>query len=444
MMRKELLLATLFVFLLLFRPSMLPVDTLYVLTGFSVCMLLREVLSRRLNLLAELSRIRASTYFWVPFMFLGIIFVAFVYNSIAHGPLDKEVIVSFFMAVMRLAFTFVLLPINLAWLLVYSRAKKISVDDLLKVVFYAIVLQLLCVTGAFLVSAIKDFFIWLMQINGNWSARWTENRADDFRMFGFAKSLVDTFGFGMGILSTVPWILAYRLKDLRYLSVLPVIFFAIFVNARTGIVIMGVASIIFLTLFIVERRHFFTATGKLSKQNRYALAAFCLALVLMVLGATSFINKGGYFATSLWRDMGGYTRFVLSGGNITTTRGTQASTNFSHEFWATPPDPVQLLIGAGQSVYGPDSAQDSSSDVGYINNIWLFGLIGTAALHILAVVMLWKYRLNGAYGKAFAISCILGIFLFQIKASAFWSANLGISSVLLVYFIGYYEKRSLK
>lgn len=439
-MSKELLLATLFVFLLLFRPTILPVDILYVLTGFSACMLLREVLSRKRTPLAELARIRVKSFFWIPLAFLSLILIAFTYNLIAHGPLDQEVVVSFFMAVMRLVFTFILLPINLAWLLLYSRAKKLSVDDLLKAVFYAIVLQLLCVMGAYFVPVIKDFFIWLMQVNGNWSPRWTENKADVYRMFGFAKSLVDTFGFGMGILSAVPWILAYRLKDLRYLSILPVIFFAIFINARTGIIIMGVVTIIFLFLFIAKRQHFLAATGTLSKPNKYAIVTFCIALAMMVFGAVSFINKGGYFATSLWRDMGGYTRFLLSGGDVTKTRGTQASTHFSDAFWAVPKDPVQLLIGAGQSVYGPDSAQDTSSDVGYINNIWLFGLIGTAMLHILAIVLLWKYRLNEAYGKAFAISCILSILLFQIKASAFWSANLGISSILLLYFIGYYEK----
>lgn len=197
---------TVFVFLLLFRPSVVPIDTIYPLTAFSLFMLLREVRSGRLRVRYWLSRVSGNGYaIAILLAFAGLTASAFAYNWVFYG-LDRATAVSFFMAISKLTMTFIVLPINLTWLLVYCKNNKIFVDDLLKVVFYAIVLQLICVAAAYIVPQVKDFFIWLMQANGNWSEKWTRNATADYRMYGFAKSLFDTFGFGLGLLSAVPWI----------------------------------------------------------------------------------------------------------------------------------------------------------------------------------------------------------------------------------------------
>ena len=438
--RFKLVPITLFVFLLLFRPSIVPIDTIYQLTAFSLFMLFREARSGRLRVKDWLSRVIGKKYvIAVLLAFAGLIALAFVYNWAFYG-LDRATVASFFMAIARFLVTFAVLPINLIWLLIYCKNNKLFVDDVLKVVFYAIVLQLICVIAAYAIPPVKDFFIWLMQANGNWHERWTSNGLADYRMYGFAKSLFDTFGFGLGILSAVPWIIAYRLKNLKYLLILPVMFFAVFINARTGIVIMSVTTAVFLGFFIANWQRFSGSAKKIAKQNKYALLALFLLLFVSVLGIKNFMDRGGYLSRAIWRDIRAYVSYVISGGASATIARTQASKNFSKAFWTTPEDPVQLFVGAGQSVYGNDSVQDFSSDVGYINNIWLFGVIGTIMLHLMMMYALWKYRPAGAYGAMFAIVSIVSILLFQIKGSAFWSANLGISSILLVYFIGHYER----
>lgn len=444
MTRKETILVTIFIFLLLFRPTVLPIDLIYPLTAFSIVMLIMYARRSQAYSILWLRKIFNNRYFIAIASICIVSLIGFLYNWHLDGLSIAEAIKPYLMGLARFGVTFLLLPINLAWLLVYSKRKNFASGSLMQAVFYAIVIQLVFVIAAYLLPPVKDAIIWLMQINGNWTERWTENRPDEYRMFGFAKSLFDTFGFGLGILSAVPWIIAYRRKNLSYLLILPLIFFAVFINARTGLVIMGVTTLTFLIFYSLNWRNFLNETGKISRQNKRTLLAICVMTIVASVGIASFINRGGYLSTIIWRDIGGYVRFIASGGDITETYGTQAHINLSGEWWTVPERPDQLLIGAGQSVYGSDSTQGFSSDVGYINNIWILGVLGTIVLHSVLFYTMWKYTSRKYLGRTFAILSIVSILLFQVKGSAFWSANLGIASIILIYSIYYYEEHIQK
>ena len=59
-----------------------------------------------------------------------------------------------------------------------------------------------------------------------------------------------------------------------------------------------------------------------------------------------------------------------------------------------PEDLIELLIGSGHNVYNVYDTMHVHSDVGYINMIWEFGLLGSAILlSVLASIFYHAYRI---------------------------------------------------
>ena len=427
---KTFWLGVIFIFCLLFRPPILPIDLLIPMTFISAYGILREVLYKNIDfknffLSQSINKLVRLSALFAVLSFIGILIGILTESNYS--------ITSSLNAAAKLVWTFWLYPINLIFLFIIFQKRNVQVNTILRMILYATMIQAVFAITSYLIPEIKNIFISIMQAN-NWSERWTDNNAAGQRMNGFAKSLFDTFGYGMGILSSVPFILSYRTNHLKYLLTLPFIFIAILVNARTGLVIFTIVLLIFTILMMKHRRKF---------SGQSSILAIIFILTIIPIGMHSivtFMSSGSSFAMHTENDINSYIEFIKTGGKDIGSYGGQADILFSDKFWTIPSQSPQLLFGMGLSVYGKDSPYDFKSDVGYINNIWYFGLVGLVSLHAIVFRHVRKVTRHHSYWRSFATIAIVSILFFQIKGSAFWSANLGISATILLLAVCIYEQ----
>lgn len=420
----------LFIFALLFRPPILPIDLIIPLTLISLYGIIRETVRGRLTLKRFFLAAPASSLIrW------SIIVTLLVSTSVAVGfaTVGEFSFSSTVNASAKLVWTFLLLPINIFYLFILYQKSNVQVNTILKMILYATLIQCAIALVAYTVPAIKDIFVGIMQVN-NWDERWTTFNIADQRMNGFAKSLFDTFGYGMGILATVPLILAYRTHNLKFLIALPFILLTILINARTGLIIFSLAIVLFLPLFIRGGSSLLRY-----RNNIITLGTLAIVIPISVLIIGSLLDSGSSFYERTVSDIGSYLEFIRTGGQGSGDYGGQADVLFSDRYWTLPSSSLQVAMGTGLSVYGGDSVFDFTSDGGYVNSIWYMGLIGLITLSFAFFRFTWRVTRHTSYWRVFSTIAILSVLIFQVKGSAFWSANLGISSIFLVLAVCVYE-----
>lgn len=113
---------------------------------------------------------------------------------------------------------------------------------------------------------------------------------------------------------------------------------------------------------------------------------------------------------------------------------------FSDKFWNIPTG-LALVFGTGHTIYGAEGY--SHSDVGYINDLWMAGIVGCLMLYA-AFALLFIKAFKGT--KKLNIKCLIlffaaAILVFQVKANAIMF-NAGINTILpLLFFICFSEKQ---
>src|SRR5699024_6530651 len=119
-----------------------------------------------------------------------------------------------------------------------------------------------------------------------------------------------------------------------------------------------------------------------------------------------------------------------------------ASNLFSNRFWTFSNSLVKIIFGTGHTVFGNGFV--IQSDVGYVNDVWLFGIVGSILLYI-SFIYLGSYVLKNSQEslyKILTIGLIVSLFVFQIKGRAFMY-SVGTSTILIILFcISYIEKRN--
>lgn len=426
-------LGVMFIFGILFRPPILPIDIIFPLTAISIYGIFREVAFKKFDTRHFfLSRPVRSLAKWSALM----VILSAISIMVGFATMSDYSMLSAISTSAKLMWTFWLFPINIAFFLMICQKYNVQVNTILRMILYATMLQAVLAILAYAIPEVKNIFISIMQAN-NWSERWTTNNAAGQRMNGFAKSLFDTFGYGMGILASVPFILAYRTSNLKYLLALPFILLAILINARTGLVIFGVVAALFLLLFLRHNRQF-----SRYRSNILVLVVLLLAIVpIGISSVTSYVSSGSNFSDRTMDDIDSYIEFIQTGGAYTGSYGGQADILFSDSFWTLPTNKLQLFVGTGVSVYGSSSPFEFSSDVGYVNAVWYMGLIGLIIFHVTFLWYLWISSRHKKYWRTFAAAAIVSVLVFQVKGSAFWSANLGISATILLLALCIYQQR---
>lgn len=307
------------------------------------------------------------------------------------------------------------------YILIRARELRYDLNQLGKVFVQAGMIQVVIAFLALLIPGVKDFLVGIM----------LENTADpllntpwlvDIRFFGFANSLLDLFGLGIGLLAVLALFLVPA-KGYRYLVYFGLLLVLAVLNARSGLIIGALGFIIFLGyLFITNRKFTLTLT--------------VMALSIIAAGGITLVSFYAPDTLHLaWRDVGS---FIGAGDE-----GTSA-TLFSDQFWRLPETAFGAIFGTGHSLYGADGY--AHSDVGYINDLWRTGVLGMILLYAPFVAFIVKgvKSTKDRRWKFVFIFFLAGMLVFNVKASIWGYSPAMVVVLAMVGYSAYSKKKGLK
>ncbi len=341
---------------------------------------------------------------------------------------------------------FLIVPVlAFASLYICLRAKELNYSpyDLLYCFILATLIQFGLVFITLLFPDLKDLFIKIIYQNTGdeyLSIPWVTDR----RGFGFSNTFVDSFGWGMGLVASLPLFLIKK-ENFKPVLLIPFLLSVSLVNARTGIVMFAIG-----VAFGVANL-FFSLKGTSLKAKLKALGIINLAIAILVVLCIvilmlnpltlKWVGSGiaSFLPDTTNTEPNALTDAIDSLKNDADT--TTSEVLFSDRFWNLPENYI-LIFGSGHSLNGAKGYQNS--DVGYVNDIWVGGLMGCAILY-LALLLVFKTAFKSAKNfnlKALVLFFAICFFVFQIKANAItFSAGLNTTLPILFYIIYHSKNR---
>ncbi|MCI9435161.1 MAG: glycosyltransferase [Bacilli bacterium] len=384
----------LYVFCFLFAPPFFPkINSILILTIYSAIMLILKYK----NCINEILNNKIVTK---CFKILIIYFILYVFSILVNGLISgnwylKNYILNIYSFILAFPVTFIC-----SFYLIFRCEKlNLNFDDLVKIFIKAGLIQAFLTIISLLVPPIKNLLVDIMYVNTgdkHLIVPWIVSR----RFYGFSNSMLDLFGFGTGILAVLA--LFYSLRHNYIYLILASLLLAVpFLNSRSGLIIFAIGVIFFL--IIIFTNHEFK---KHKKYIFYGIIGVIFLILIVYIFSPNTID---------W--------IINDFSSFFTNRDGTASVLFSKDFWAIPPL-KNWLIGTSYSIsaYSNFSITNiAHSDVGYINELWKTGIIGSLVLYYFIfyfIMEMHKSTKNKEY-KMLSIFFIFAIAIFMIKGSIF-------------------------
>lgn len=357
----------LYTFMAVFLPPMLPVPMVYLLGLFTVVWLYYKGRSR-INL-------RILKYSHLRIMMK--VFLCFFLYVIVIGLLDMMLIetanvTSTRMSSINQVSVLTLFEFCFIWaILIECHRRNYSLTDIFILIIFAGILQGVCAVMAFLLPPVRSVFM----LFGD-KALYSNVYFLELRGFGFSINLIDTFGYGLGLIASYMLIVKWTKSYLLLFCSIVLILFTILVNARTGIAVFGMGIII----------NFFL------KRDLWRSLVRVIVLIVIFELSIPFAN---YMLDNLaksrnntvaWIATGSKQMLLLVGADDSGVEMGVEEVSFFDNFIDPPSDTFEFLFGTGHHVYDTYDSMGFRTDIGYLNMLWEFGIIGSA---IVLLVIGW-------------------------------------------------------
>lgn len=397
-----------YLFCFIFAPPIVPhINTFLIVAIYSAI----TILLRYKNEVKDIFKKSGMKLFAIGFATFFVYFLIIACINIAIGNrvnLSEYVITTY-----RFALIFPLALICILYIIIKCKEYKFKIEDIIFSFVLCGLLEFVIALVAFLIPVVHKVLIDTMYY-------FTRNdillRPDlvKRRFYGYANDMLDSFGYGVGLMAVLPVILSFRTQKIRYLFFTPCLLFLTFINARTGLFIFAIGFLCVIPMFFM-----------MSKKSQFKFAITFLGLILLLgllLGLVYIFNRTAF--TSSLTDILSIFKFIFKGERRAHGYDT-ASVLFDPSGWYLPANWVSLLFGTGHTVFSVSGFQNS--DVGYINDLWLVGIIGTVILYstfILLFYKVWKCS-KDFLNKTVSLMLLTSLMLFQIKGRAIM-ANTGL------------------
>lgn len=292
-------------------------------------------------------------------------------------------------------------------IVLYFLKNNYTLNYLLKCLIYVALLQCFFVFASLVSPSIKNSLVNLMLNDVSANKKWVFQYESGFRNFGFASSLYDIFGYTTSILALVSLDLAIK-GEKRFYAYFILIAFSGILNARTTIVLIAIGAIVmffmrnesngnstvfriffFVALLIFVLVFFISNDVDITNQNyEWLVSGIDEIKDLFVSG-----KKTGYFDVL-------FNRFLFFPDNI-----------------------LSIILGSGDT---PMILIDKNSDVGYIQSIWRFGIIGSLLIYGAYCGFFRSIRRIKQSYSALVIANNIIFFLYQIKLNSLGYSQAGI------------------
>ncbi len=384
----------LFAFCFLFAPPFFPeINSVLILTIYSFIMIILKYKNRLKNILKNNNIKKCLTI-------LTIYFIIYITSILINGLITgnwylKNYIINIYSFVLAFPVTF-----TCSFYLIFRcEDLNLKFDDLIKIFIKAGLIQAVICVLTLIIPPLKNLLVEIMLYNTgdeHLSVPWLVSR----RFYGFSNSMLDLFGFGTGIIAVLA--LFYGLKHgHKYLMLTPLLLAVPFLNSRSGLIIFAIGFIFFLICVFTNEKF-----KNLKKYIFFSVLGILFLFLIIYIFSPNTIDW-------IINDFSSF--FIQNDGT--------ASVLFSNDFWKIP-HLENLLIGTGYSVSGYSEfavPMIAHSDVGYINELWKVGIIGSLVIYYFVL-----YFHKKIYLLSKTIECrnmfsffFLAISVFMIKCTVF-------------------------
>jgi hypothetical protein len=411
---------SLYLFVLVFAPPLIPYPHLF-LTILSFLVLITKYKKAVWRVLKK-----SGIYNWILTMVLLAMYTACI--PLPISMLCNDIVnTSHYMSVIsRYGVLVVAVSVCVTYLLCKTERDGYGYEFLLESLINAGLIEGVCAALAFLVPGIKNIFIFFMKKFSE-SYLYSNTWYITVRSYGFASTLVDVFGLGVALIAGICFFYGITRKK-RYIVESIVIAIATLLNSRTGLLVYLIAIVLSL-LYVLQKG-----------DVRRILSTFIAIGLLLVIGLKilEIMSTNEYTAGWFSSGINSITSF-FDGTKSNNASNDAMSLLFQDKFWKWPSFP-RILVGTGHSLYLAQGY--SHSDVGYVNEVWLFGIFGCAILYGEIVRLCWSMtrKANKYIFKFSAIFLMTAYFFFNIKGAVL-GYNPGAVAMFIVVFVTIYFKR---
>lgn len=387
-----------YLFCFMFAPPILPINFIIPLSIYSLFIMMRFY-RKELIYIIEKSKMKRFTILMSIYVLYLLLII--ILNFSWGEKVNISVYITSFYQI------FLITPIMLCciiYIIIEYEKFNLTKDQLIVHFIWAGAIEAIISLCTFISPSVRQICIDIMNRN-------LDTEISDFilsvRVYGFANGLYDLFGWGTGIIAALPLFLS-KDKQKKYMWFIPLLLVSPLLNARTGIVIFLLGFLIYL-LFMDNKSVIF-----LFKKIFFIFVGICA--VYLVIKWIQISNEKVY--TWITKGIESFAN-TLSGGKE--QKGTAMGNLFKESSWNIPSFP-DIIFGTGHSVYvGRKYAKYSHSDVGYINYLWMGGIVGSCMLYGIYFVMFCRAIKQSLDKRINWLLIFLGgtIIVFNIKGQAF-------------------------
>lgn len=403
----------LFLFLYVFQPSVSKLSIMHVLTLYMAMVILYDIFAKSGGRFAFDRDAARHVYVFLPF----IIYVTvdyFVQSFISsHSWTILYNLIIFYLVLVRV----ILSIVYLRHLMVFH---QYSAQDLLNDFIMVAILQLACVTAAFVNPDIRAFFNNLTLRYGDSVYIQNALAHDIWRSYGFAGNIFDVFGYLTALLIVLTFARGIEKQSIKMIVLSFVMFLMPFLNARTG-VYLAAGGIAIVIVFIRK------------KINGPTLIKYLFTVIVSII-AIQELYALLPDATKSWIEVGlNSTKLLLSGGGRVGVYEEILQNNFRF--------PDNILFGAA---IDPGDVLSRGIESGYVQCIWRFGIVGTLLMFagfLYTFIRCFKKSKRSLF-RAISVSYAAIFFVYLIKLFSIYITGANIMIIGLPVMMACEETKS--
>lgn len=403
-LKKFNLLILLFIFLYIYSPPLLSFNISHILFVISIVYIFKSYFEGTL--------VRFSTKFLIGFL-MGLISVILLIITIIFTTRDFLVVYGVFIVFIEL------IPIAFAISLKIKKT-KLSFIDVLNHIILAGLIQSIISLVMFLNIDIKDYIITTFYdyyLTSDSMVYWSR-----LRIFGFSQSMLYGFSIAQGFIAAVSIYLSIN-KSPKYLLSVPLLVFSSVVNSRFGVVIF-----LLLTFYFI-----FLSLASLKFSNLFKL----LFIVLIGFGGFIYLLN---FIESLSPELHSWIEEGIS--EISKMiQGESTGYFIALEEMFILPSFNEVFVGTGADKYF--NPIGSNSDIGFINDLFLGGLLFITLFYI-GILLILISKSSNRMINSIMIGMVLVVLISNIKGFSFRHNEQLNLAFLLSFTIGNYKIVSKK
>lgn len=254
------------------------------------------------------------------------------------------------------------IPICVMYICLYFIKNKYDIYDVLNVLLTVGIIQAIIATLCFFIPSVKDIVINVFSKSLNRANQSSEliYYMANVRLNGLSSNLTFTTPVVQTLLGLISIHLALN-KNFKYIVFFPILFFSAVINARNSLIVLtyGMMILVFMSV----------------KKPKSILKLIFISIVTIILTPifVGMIKNSSELVFKWISD--GFDEIIkfFQGNNVGYF---ETVTNYFIRF----PEGLQIIFGTGRRIFGLELGL--GSDIGYINDLWLGGIIFTSISYI--------------------------------------------------------------